>query len=133
MSTPSRRLVNAGTDTTRATTTYGQPAFRLPEDTIVSVAWRTWTSVIPHPKLFQLFHPRRRDGRRAARRDRGGGVGGGQGRGDRRSTPSAKPAHSGTAGLSIRSARPFDGLTCGASSVKPCECFGVTRESCEKY
>ncbi|CAM5417871.1 hypothetical protein SGLAM104S_02736 [Streptomyces glaucescens] len=29
----------------------------MPEDTIASAAWRTWASVIPHPKLFQLFHP----------------------------------------------------------------------------
>ncbi|GAA2250311.1 hypothetical protein GCM10010145_17160 [Streptomyces ruber] len=29
----------------------------MPEDTIASAAWRTWVSVIPHPKLFQLFHP----------------------------------------------------------------------------
>jgi hypothetical protein len=29
----------------------------MPEDTIASAAWRTCASVIPHPKLFQLFHP----------------------------------------------------------------------------
>src|SRR5687767_7593307 len=29
----------------------------MPEDTIVSAAWRTWASVIPQPKLFQLFQP----------------------------------------------------------------------------
>jgi hypothetical protein len=29
----------------------------MPEDTIASAAWRTWVSVIPHPKLFQLFQP----------------------------------------------------------------------------
>ncbi|GHE93254.1 hypothetical protein GCM10018772_16280 [Streptomyces fumanus] len=29
----------------------------MPEDTIASAAWRTWASVMPHPKLFQLFHP----------------------------------------------------------------------------
>ncbi|OAH10359.1 hypothetical protein STSP_63100 [Streptomyces jeddahensis] len=29
----------------------------MPEDTIASAAWRTWASVIPHPKLFQLFQP----------------------------------------------------------------------------
>ncbi|GAA0350077.1 hypothetical protein GCM10009540_82960 [Streptomyces turgidiscabies] len=30
----------------------------MPEDTIASAAWRTWASVIPHPKLFQLFQPK---------------------------------------------------------------------------
>lgn len=40
----------------------------MPEDTIASAAWRIWTSVIPRPKLFQLFHPQRRGERRAARR-----------------------------------------------------------------
>lgn len=29
----------------------------MPEDTIASAAWRTCASVIPHPKLFQLFQP----------------------------------------------------------------------------
>ncbi|GGQ58460.1 hypothetical protein GCM10010216_20470 [Streptomyces flaveolus] len=29
----------------------------MPEDTIASAAWRTWVSVTPQPKLFQLFHP----------------------------------------------------------------------------
>jgi hypothetical protein len=30
----------------------------MPEDTMASAAWRTCASVIPHPKLFQLFQPR---------------------------------------------------------------------------
>src|SRR3954452_11304008 len=30
----------------------------MPEETIASAAWRTCASVIPHPKLFQLFQPR---------------------------------------------------------------------------
>src|SRR5688500_7493979 len=29
----------------------------MPEDTIASAAWRTWASVMPQPKLFQLFQP----------------------------------------------------------------------------
>lgn len=30
----------------------------MPEDAIASAAWRTCASVIPQPKLFQLFQPR---------------------------------------------------------------------------
>src|SRR6188768_1157999 len=29
----------------------------MPDDTIASAAWRTWPSVMPQPKLFQLFQP----------------------------------------------------------------------------
>src|SRR3954465_3431233 len=29
----------------------------MPEDSSASAAWRTCASVIPHPKLFQLFQP----------------------------------------------------------------------------